>query len=524
MTVKLRDYQAFSLSELRRVFRTNKRRACLVAPTGAGKTTIAAELIRSGVERGNRIVFIAHRTELIEQAAARLDQFGVDLGVIKAGTRRAKPRAMVQVASVQTLINRQLPPAKILIFDECHRILGQSYLKVLAAYPEALVVGLTATPIRLDGKGLGDVFDELVVAAKISDLVARGVLVKPRVYVPSKPDLSGVKRTAGDFNQADLAMAMDRPHLVGDLVEHWQRLTPGRKTVVFASGVEHSRHIVAAFQAAGVRAAHLDGNTPADDRAEILADLTSGKLTLVSNVAVLTEGWDCPTVEVVVLARPTESLALYLQMVGRGIRSAEGKTEAFILDHAGCTLTHGLATDDRDWALHFDGKKQKPGAPSLKNCPSCYAVCPTGCAICPECQYAWERVAGDGNKLIEVVEGQLVEYGMNLCPECKEASPEGLESCPHCGFEFRRPHWLDRFRPAGVKPTQDEKQRLYTYLKDFALRKDYKKGWASHQYKAIMGVWPTGVDDARPWPGEHEGDAAPLRPQDKIERFKGRRI
>lgn len=471
----LRDYQIDALNRLRRGFAAGARRICLVAPTGAGKTTIAAELMRGAVAKGNRVLFLAHRTELIEQCAARLDTFGVDLGVIKNGTRRAKPSAPVQVASVQTLVNRRMPQARIVIVDECHRVHGDTYLKILANYAGSLVVGLTATPVRLDGKGLADVFDELVEAASVTDLIASGVLIRPKVYAPQTPDLEDVRMTAGDYNQRDLGAAMNTPRLVGGIVEHWQRLTPGRKTVVFASSVEHSQAIVASYLEAGVRAAHLDGTTPQGERQRILEDLASGAVTVVSNVAVLTEGWDCPTVEVVTLARPTKSMSMYLQMVGRGVRSAPGKEAAWVLDHAGCTHTHGLASVDREWSAWFEGRKNKPSAPGLKNCPECYAIVPSMVAICPECRYVWEAISDRQKRSLEAVEGELVEITATS-----------------------KPHWLDRYRPKGAKPTAEEKETLWSFLKSVCERKGYAKGWASHQYREIMAVWPR-FNDGDDW-------------------------
>jgi superfamily II DNA or RNA helicase len=492
MSVVLRDYQVAAIDQVRDAFRRGTKRVCLVAPTGAGKTTIAAEMIRLTVERGGRVLFLAHRKELIDQCAERLDQFGIDLGVIKAGTIRAKRSAAVQVASVQTLVNRELPPATLIIPDECHRSIGPTQFKIISSYPDARVVGLTATPVRLDGRGLGEMYQELVVAARVSELVQRGVLIRPRVYAPVKPDLAGVASTAGDYNQAALGAAMDKPKLVGDIVEHWLRLAHGRKTVVFASSVEHSMHISEAFRNVGIAAQHLDGATETTRRVQILKDLSEGALTVVSNVNVLSEGWDCPSVECIVLARPTQSMGMYLQMVGRGVRSAPGKREAIVLDHAGCTLSHGLATDDRAWSLTSPKRRPSEAMP-LKNCPACYIVVPSGTAVC-QCGYAWERVAGQGHRLVEVVAGELVEYGLQLCPDCRSTCEVGVETCA-CGFAFRRPHWLDRFRPAGSKPTPAEKQRLYEFLEGVAARKGWNPGAVAHQYRAVMGVWPRGMRD-----------------------------
>lgn len=473
--IQLRDYQAGAVDALRRQIRQGAKRLCLVAPTGAGKTTIAAEIIKGSVARQNPVLFIAHRTELIEQASARLDLYGIDHGIIKAGTLRAKPRAVVQIASIQTLSRRQLPPARLIIVDETHRVLGASYLKVLSAYPDAIVIGLTATPIRLDGRGLGDVFEGLVEAAKIEDLVAQGVLLKPKIYAPPGADLSGVKTVAGDYNQAELAKVVDEPTIVGDIVAHWFKHAFNKRTVVFASSVQHSIHIAETFQQAGVIAAHISGETPADERAQTLQDFRRGSIRVVVNCGVLIEGWDCPDAFCAVLARPTQSLSMYLQMVGRVLRTADGKEGALILDHAGCVHKHGTPWQAREWSLEVTQKKE-PGA-SIKSCPACFAVVESAVSECPECQHVWTRKENGGREMVVAGEGELEEY--NGQPTTGAAPVQS---------------WLKRFVPAeGHKPTKGEKTELFAYLKSIADRKGYKDGWVSHQYRSVFGVWPRGI-------------------------------
>lgn len=311
----LRDYQQRALDELRSGILAGYRRPLLVAPTGAGKTSIAAELIRLATARGRRILFLAHRTELIEQCSERLDGQGVDHGIIKANHWRRKPHHQVHVASVPTLVNRQLStPPDIIIIDECHRARSDSYQHIIDRYPQAVIIGLTATPIRTDGKGLGNIFNVMVQCPSVAALTAMGHLVPTRVFAPSKPDLTGVKKTAGDFNQQGIQNAMNRPTITGDIVATWKRLASDRITVLFATGIEHSLHLRDAFLAAGISAEHLDGDTEADRRRKLLADLAAGRIRVLCSVGVLTEGWDSPGVSCAILARPTASTGLYLQM------------------------------------------------------------------------------------------------------------------------------------------------------------------------------------------------------------------
>lgn len=522
MAVKLRPYQEEALVGIRAEIFKGHKRIVLVIATGGGKTTVAAELIKGAVAKSNPVLFLAHRTELIDQASARLDTYDIDHGIIQAGTLRAKPRALVQVASVQTLGNRSLPPATMIIVDEGHRTLGKSYLKILAAYPDALVLLLTATPIRLDGRGLGDVCTAMVEPVTVRELIDQGTLIEPRVFVPSKPDLSKVKIDKGDYHQGQLAALMDTPHLVGDVVGTWREKAAGRPTVVFASSVEHSMHLRDAFKEAGVRAEHIDGNTNKAMRKSVIQLLNTGMVEVVCNVGVLTEGWDYPPLSCVVLARPTKSLSLYLQMIGRGSRPSPetGKTDFLVLDHAGCTFEHGLMGDVREWTLD-PKKKKKPAAPSIKNCPSCFAVCASGTMQCPECGYTWDKPKeATRSNLPETRDGRLVEFGKKFCPQCDaDDVEEAATVCMWCGHVFevkKKPHWLDRFKPAeGEEWTEERKRALFDYLCDYGMRKGYKAGYVGIQYKNLVGKWPPKV-----WPNpikelerKREMEAAILMPQ-----------
>lgn len=471
------DYQVTAIRNTKGYLIAGRKRVLIVAPTGAGKTTIAAEIITGAVDKARRVLFIAHRKELIDQASARLDRYGLDHGIIKAGTKRAKPRALVQVASIQTLTRRELPPADIIIIDEAHRSKSKSYMDVLAAYPHAVTLGLTATPWRLDGSGLGDLFQELVLVCQPGYLIDRdpAVLVKPRVFAPATPDLKGMKSSKGDYEQAALQALMSTEASVDEIVLNWQRHAAGRATVAFATGINHSLMIRDAFRAIGVAAEHIDGNTGNDERERILKNLDEGRVQLVSNCEVLTEGWDCPRVACAILARPTKSLSLYLQMVGRVLRATAGKADAIVLDHAGNHAEHGFATDDREWNLQ--GKKKQPKVAGIKNCPECFACCPSLCRTCPECGEEFminESSDGDGKAQVT---RELVEVlpGASLLPPLE-----------------RRDRWLEAYRVTGRAMTQAEKQALYDVLAAECLSKGRKTGWVYHKYKLVTGKGPSG--------------------------------
>jgi len=282
----------------------------------------AAQLL---AERNARTLWVAHRRELVQQASTSIARLGLEVGAIMAGIE-PRPRAQVQVASIQTMRRREKPPADLIVVDECHHARAQTYRDVLDAYPGVPVLGLTATPFRLDGKGLGDVFGEIVVGAFPDELCADGTLIEPIVYAPAPPGvMDGVHIQHGDYNLREVSERMRKPKIVGDLVRTWHERAAGKRTVLFAPTVAVSKEYVEAFKLAGVRIEHLDGKTPKAQRDAILHRLRIGYTTIVSNVAVVEEGFDLPALDCAIVARPTASLCLHLQMIGRIMRACEGK-------------------------------------------------------------------------------------------------------------------------------------------------------------------------------------------------------
>lgn len=498
--IPLRPYQLEVIERVRDVLRTGKRRVVVVLPTGAGKTVVTAHIVGNSVERGKRSVFLAPRRELVRQTFAKLVRNGLapsQVGIVMAGTSsrlldaaapspaslddqrlwdlyaRRRPQAAVQVASIDTLRSRALPPADLVIVDECHRSISPGCREILSHYGTSIILGLTATPYRADGRGLDELYEDLVVGASPSQLVAEGFLVAPKAFgVPkeSMPDLSGVKIKGGDYDAVQLGEACDRAELVGDIVEHWQRLAQGVRTVVFAASVSHSKRIAARFREAGIAAEHLDGTTPTADRDAILRRLERGETRVVVNVGVLCEGWDMPSVKCLVLARPTKSLGLYLQMAGRILRPFEG-LGAIILDHAGCVTEHGFPTQDREFSL--EGRKKSKNAasePPAKTCPQCFAILPSALRVC-DCGYEFpapERSA------LEEKDGTLVELPG---PKVKRVNPAALAKWDAIVAEWHKynaelpvplePKWCVRrwrllyrsWPPAGSKwPTLTEEQ------------------------------------------------------------------
>ncbi|MFN7130780.1 MAG: DEAD/DEAH box helicase [Myxococcales bacterium] len=447
----LRDYQVRAIEGIRSRIRAGKKRVLLVSPTGSGKTVTAAEVIRSAVSRGTKVVFLAHRRELINQCSAKLDSFGVEHGIIQGSHPRYRPWEPVQVASVQTLRKRERKPeAQLIVVDEAHHARAATYERIFAAYPQAPILGLTATPWRTDGKGLGDLFEDVVVAATPAELVEQGHLVPCDGYAFDAPDLSKVKVTAGDYDEGELGELMSGTKLVGNIVQQWLAHAGGVRTVVFAVHVAHSKQLVEQFRASGVAAEHVDGEMPVEEREAILARLKSGETRVVSNCQILTEGWDLPELGCVIMARPTKSVGLYLQCVGRGLRPAPGKLVARLHDHAGCAFEHGLPTDDRDYSLEGSPVKKRGAkgapAPSVRTCERCFALYPPALEACPRCGLS------NAKRLTQVIE---VEGTAIPLSEVK----------------------------TYVKTDERSKRNLYMHLLRTAQEKGRKLGWAWHVYK-----------------------------------------
>lgn len=484
----LRDYQSTALDSLRtalaRLLGEKKRAAALlVAPTGSGKTTVAAAMIRGAVAKGLGTLFLAHRRELIDQCSERLDGAGVDHGVIQATHPRELPGLSVQVASVQTLVKRELQkPPSLIIIDEAHRARAKTYGKILDRFPDAVIVGLTATPIRTDGRGLGELFNDMVEAETPAGLIRRGFLVPYDGFAYESAslnkELERVQKRGADYDAGELGAVMGAGKLVGNVVEQWCEHAENRRTVVFAVNIEHSLRLVERFRAAGVLAEHVDGETPVRERAAILKRLRLGDTRVVCNVGIITEGFDLPALEVCVLARPTLSLAIFLQQVGRVLRtccrscgngtdwqlercqkcgSADVKRVARIHDHARCFMTHGAPDADRGWALNYDVERRKRlRAMPLRTCDYCLRVFdPSITSACPSC--------GRAN---ESARREVVEITKNV-----RAIP--LSDLP-------------RFKSA----TPEEKAAHWKKLCSDGAAAGRKRGWAAHKFRAIYGEWP----------------------------------
>jgi len=453
-TVVLRDYQQASIAQVRALVRDGKR-PILVLPTGGGKTkTAVLGIVKPTQAQGARVLWIAHRTELIGQADADIRREGIRTGIIMGGTK-SDASALVQVASVATLARRtgSLPEARVVIIDECHHVRSATYMGVVAEYTKrgAIIIGLTATPERLDGKGLGDVFSAIVEEVTVRELIDAGSLSEYRYFAPYTPDLTGIKKVGGDYSTGATSERMNKSSVTGNLVTTYRKHLDGKRALVFACSIEHSKAIVEQFKAQGISAAHLDGTTPGGERASVLADFAAGRTLVVSNVDLFDEGFDCPAVAGVLIARPTQSFTKHRQMIGRSLRPFAGKEFAVILDHAGNFLRHGMPDDVTEWTL--ESKVEKEPAAKHKSCPECYAVLPVSASVCPCCGYVFSAAPRSG-------------------PEFKDGDLN----------EVQQKRW-----------TQPEKELLFRTLLAQASCGGYMVGWAKRQYRLKTRVWPKGL-------------------------------
>jgi superfamily II DNA or RNA helicase len=402
----LRPRQIQAIDDVRAAYRNGHRAPLLCAATGFGKTHTAAEIIKSAIERGNDVWFLAHLREILDDTAKRLRDAEIPHGFIMAGMPR-NPYQPVQVVSVQTAVRRPVVRKPgLIIIDECHLAIADTYRQALAAAGNPPILGLTGTPCRLDGRGLGEIFDTIIPTCSTGELIDEGLLAPIRYYAPTKPDLANVRSRGGDFALDQLAAAVDRPSIIGDAVAHYRKYAHGRRAVAFCVNVAHAEHTAAAFAAAGYRAVAVSAKSTREERTQALTGLRQGTIDIVCNCALWVAGVDCPEIGCIILLRPTKSLTMYLQSVGRGLRIANGKRDLIVLDHASCVFTHGLPQEPREWSLDAKPKRAGADAPAVRECPSCFACHPPA-PVCPACGHEYQRepvATGPAQ-----IDGQLVE-------------------------------------------------------------------------------------------------------------------
>ena len=406
MGSSLRPRQVKAIEDIRSAYRSGKKAPILCAATGFGKTHTSAQIIRSAIEKGRTVWFLAHLREILNDTAKRLRSADVLFGEIAAG----KPKEYqypVQIVSVQTAVRRDdLPKPDVVIIDECHLAVATTYRKVLGKIGNPILLGLTGTPCRLDGRGLGELFDEIIPTCSTGTLIKEGLLAPIKYFAPHRPDLSGLRMSAGDYRQSDIDMEMDKPKITGDVIEHYREHCDGKRAVAFCTSVRHAEHVAAEFSAAGYRAIAISGDSKKPERDGALNGLRDGELQIVCNAQLWVAGVDVPQIDCIILLRPTKSLTFYLQAIGRGLRTAPGKTHLTVLDHAGCIFEHGPPDMPRKWSL--SGKQKNQQATPVKQCPACFCA-HLPAPECPECGYVYPKPKREE---LETAEGKLGEINL----------------------------------------------------------------------------------------------------------------
>jgi DNA repair protein RadD len=381
----LRSYQ-IDLIEALRAELAEHRRVLAVLPTGAGKTHTFCTIAQLSTYRNHNVLILVHRSELIEQTSRRLREMDVPHGVI--APRHPVTHAQVQVASIQAAARRlsSFPwSPNLVIVDEAHHCAARSWRQVLDGYPHAQIIGWTATPQRLDGKGLRESFDVLVEGPGVRRLIDAGCLSRYRLYAPpSGVDLSGLAKRAGDYKTEQIEERMSADKVLYAAVANYQKFASGKRAIAFCTSIKHAELVVGAFNKAGIPACSVDGTLAAGERAARLDRFKSGDIRVLVSVELISEGFDVPACDCAILLRPTASLSVYLQQVGRALRHSD--SEATILDCAGNSVTHGLPCEPRAWSLEGIAPKSRSelAAVAVRVCPACFAVHKPA-AACPYC-------------------------------------------------------------------------------------------------------------------------------------------
>lgn len=483
-----RRYQLDAIEQAREATRQGHTHILIVAPPGSGKTFVASLIIQSAIEKGTRCMFVVHRRELIDQAYEALTSLGVSCGVIRGDDERSDPNAGCFVASIQTLSARKnYPDVGLVVPDEAHLSSSEGWRNMLAHYPEAIVIGLSGSPTRLDSKPMGDYFTIIVQPASYSELISEGSILKPTVFSSRESvDLSCVHTVRGDYDSGELGHVMTRPKILGSVVDTWFERADGESTLLYAVNVDHSKALVERFNARRPRVAeHIDGSTPSDERAAIWARLKSGETKIVANCQLATEGFNEPRVACVSLARPTQSLALYLQMTGRPLRPYPGK-RARILDHGQNFERHGHPTQDREWSLTTkSGHATTPQ--KFRMCPLCYAWRENN--PCEHCNQLTPREVYEVEADESVVLEEVAEAPEHLARRKRLFFERALRRAQHGGFKPTMPPAAYRNEFGGEWPSELAKEAAALFLKDREWQRRYNERLAAQGKKEMPEAW-----------------------------------
>jgi DNA repair protein RadD len=447
--VNLRPYQQQLVTDIRLQYQMGRRRVLAVLSTGGGKTVCFSHIAQQAARKGNRVCILVHRQELLDQASRSLAAMGISHGRIAAGRGMDLSHA-VQVASVGTLARRlHLLPRdflQLLIVDEAHHTTAGTWSKVVEHFSSARLLGVTATPIRGDGRGLGEHYEAMIEGPSAAWLTEHGFLARARVLAPPGFNGDGLRKRMGDFDTRQAEERVTSIH--GDCYSHYCKHLSGQTAIAFCCSVAHAEAVADLFKRQGIAAASIDGSMDGSTRRGLLEDLGTGRLKVLTSCALIGEGVDVPSVSGCILLRPTQSVGLHLQMIGRCLRPSGDKV-AVVLDHVGNTLRLGHHLEQREWSLDGVRKRDQERAPSVKVCPVCFAANPSNAQVCVECRHEFRTEVRE----LQVVPGELKELEMRARKR-EQGSATDLQA-----------------------------------LRELAQQRGYRAGWAERVHQARLAKW-----------------------------------
>lgn len=498
-SLSLRDYQLDIVQQIFARWFNGQSSVAVQLPTGAGKTIIFTAVANEFIAMGEPVLVIAHRTELITQAASKLEIVtGKEVGIIRSGIKPKKD-SPIQVASIQTLIRRNPPDSSLVIFDEAHHCHSKSYATVMRHYRErgAYILGCTATPARTDGRGLRYLysgtpgFDVLIKGSSVRELIEQKYLAPFKIYSPdSIIDAEGAKirTTGGDYNQKQLADLVEKTLIIGDAVDTWKQHAYLKRTVLFAVSVKHSKELAQGFRDAGISAMHLDGKTPKQERTALIKAFEQGHILVLCQHSIVTEGVDIPGIEAIQLVRPTKSLIVWFQAIGRALRPAPNKETAIVIDHTDTHLNLPWPDDEIPWSL--DPISLKNGKWAI-DCPECHHVFrPTiserdrSLATCPNCNVKFTfKIETSGKKLkrlkvVEIVPANFAEFDTDYDEENLEIVQALIDYQQEQGYQKGWVYYQLKELPELELSLGD--------WREIARRLGYKAGWGWYKWKEMQ--------------------------------------
>jgi DNA repair protein RadD len=427
--IQPRDYQLKFISDISAELKAGHRGVLGQLATGGGKTVIASYMVQKIVQSGRVCWFNVHRSELIKQTGNTFNAFGIPYGVICSGFKES-PNELTQINSIMSLKNRlkKHRSPDYIFWDECQFMGATTWRNIFNEFPNARHIGLSATPVRLDGKGFADFFSSMVRGPTISWLIKEKYLSDYTIFCPTNFSTEGIKKTAGDFDSRQVAELMNKPTIVGDCFEQWNKYSRNLQTIAFSPNILFSESLVEQFRSRGVSAHHVDGTTPAGDRERIISAYAKGEIQFLSNCNLFIEGFDVPNIGCILDAAPTMSVARHLQKLGRGLRTAAGKEKLIVLDQWNGYLRHGLIDDDRDWSLEgrdSTKKKNNKNETPTKRCPACFAANSSFNAYCTNCGHAFEVQKRTGP---EQIDGDLQELDKAEFKKLRKKEEKNIKS------------------------------------------------------------------------------------------------